>query len=129
MPKTHRKWTSSEKRAVGARQNWQCACCRKLLPATFEIDHVTPLHLGGLDCCETNAEALCNSCHAQKTLRERITMEGRRKAAILQAKAAGNSPKATVPLRPLLGTKALLDSTPGPDFLTNRFLQFAFVKL
>ena len=126
MP-NHRKWTSSEKRAVGARQNWQCACCRKLLPATFEIDHVTPLHLGGLDCCETNAEALCNSCHAQKTLRERITMEKFRKTAILQAKAAASTIK--VATRPLLGTEALLDSEPGPDFLTNRFLQFAFVRI
>ena len=128
MP-NHRKWTSSEKRAVGARQNWQCACCRKLLPATFEIDHVTPLHLGGLDCCDTNAEALCNQCHAQKTLRERITMEAFRKTAILQAKAADNSLKAAVATRPLIGTQALLDPEPGPDFLTNRFLRFAFVKL
>ena len=127
MSKPHRKWTSSEKRAVGARQNWKCACCQKLLPATFEIDHVTPLHLGGLDCCETNAEALCNSCHAHKTLRERITMEKIRKTAILQAKAAANTLK--VATRPLLGTKALLDSEPGPDFLTNRFLQFAFVRI
>jgi len=126
MPKTRRKWTSSEKRAVGARQNWKCACCQKLLPATFEIDHVTPLHLGGLDCCETNAEALCNSCHAHKTLRERITMEKFRKTAILQAKAAANTLK--VATRPLLGTEALLDPEPGPDFLTSRLLQFAFVR-
>ena len=80
------------------------------------------MHLGGLDCCDTNAEALCNKCHAHKTLRERIKMEGLRKTAIQQAKA-------TVPLRPLLGTEALLDPEPGPDFLTNRFLRFAFVKL
>ena len=90
---------------------------------------MTPLHLGGFDCCETNAEALCNSCHAQKTLRERITMEKFQKTAILQAKAAANTLKVAGVTRPLIGTEALLDPEPGPEFLTNRFLKFAFVKL
>ena len=57
---TTRRWSSSEKRMVGSRQSWRCACCALLLPGTFEVDHVTPLHIGGLDCIESNAEALCN---------------------------------------------------------------------
>ena len=44
------------------------------------------LQNNGLDCIETNAEALCNACHATKTLRERIEWENRRTQAILKAK-------------------------------------------
>ena len=123
-----RKWTSSEKRAVGARQFWQCAHCRALLPATFEIDHVIPLHQGGLDCAETNADALCNHCHAQKTLRERMAMEEMRTSAIMKAKAdAASLANATAPF-PLRGNQPVLDRELGLDFLENRFLRFAFVK-
>ena len=55
-----------------------------MLPATFEVDHVHALHLGGADCVETNAEALCNGCHSKKTLQERMDMERRRTEAILR---------------------------------------------
>ena len=121
-----RKWTSSEKRAVGARQLWQCAHCRVLLPATFEIDHVIPLHQGGLDCAETNANALCNQCHAQKTLRERMAMEEVRTRAIVKAKADADSlANATTPLR---GNQPVLDRELGLSVLENRFLRFGFVR-
>lgn len=122
-----RKWTSSEKRAVGARQSWKCASCNTLLPATFEIDHVIPLHNGGLDCSDANGEALCNPCHATKTLRERIKMEECRTQAILQAKAAADTQTAACSLRPLRGDRPALDSEIGPDFFANRFLKFAYV--
>lgn len=92
------------------------------MPATFEIDHVLALHAGGEDCLETNAEALCNTCHAAKTLRERIEWEKRRNDAIFNAKREDAS------LKPLRGDKSLLDAEPGSDFLENRFLRFAFVK-
>lgn len=119
-----RKWSSSEKREVGFRQQWKCKRCESLLPSTFEIDHVNALHNGGEDCIHTNAEALCNQCHAAKTLRERIEWERRRAEAILRAKQEENAP----PQKPLQGNRSLLDAEPGPDFLENRFLRFAFVK-
>ena len=122
MP-SKRKWTSSEKRLVGFRQQWKCKRCAATLPATFEVDHVRALHNGGLDCLESNAEALCNQCHAAKTLRERIEWEKRRTEAIVKAK------EESVPLKPLQGTQSLLDAEPAPaEVLANRFLKFAFVK-
>jgi hypothetical protein len=116
-----RRWTSSEKRAVGARQAWTCAHCAKLLPATFEIDHVVPLHKGGSDCVETNAEALCNQCHGKKTLCERMQFERLRTEAIQQAKME-LKPKTS---RPLLGNRPVLPPEPGWEILENRFLKFA----
>lgn len=121
---THRSWTSSAKRTVGARQEWTCKQCKFLLPATFEVDHVIPLHSGGLDCIDTNAEALCNACHASKTLRDRIVMESLRTAAITKAKADAKSSLST---NPLCGKESLLDATSGAEFLTNKFLRFAYL--
>ena len=46
--------------------------CDDLLPAGFEIDHTKPLHLGGEDCLETNAQALCLRCHSTKSMKENI---------------------------------------------------------
>ena len=121
-----RRWTSSEKRSVGARQEWKCAHCGGMLPATFEVDHVRALHLGGADCVETNAEALCNACHANKTLQERLVMEKRRTEAILKAKAEAKAEvKASRP--PLKGREPLLQPEPGIEFEKNMFLRFAFV--
>ena len=127
MPLTARRWTSSEKRAVGARQEWRCGHCAQLLPGTFEIDHDTPLHEGGADDLEHNAIALCNVCHSKKTLRERIAMETKRTEAILRAKAAAIE-EATQTARPLAGKRPLLDPIQGPDVLENRFLRFAYVR-
>lgn len=120
-----RKWSSSEKREVGFRQQWRCAHCANLLPATYEVDHVKALHNGGEDCLETNAEALCNTCHAAKTLRERVKWERRRTEAILNAKREDAPPQ-----KPLQGNRSLLDAKPAPvEFLANRFLKFAFVRV
>lgn len=123
-----RKWSSSEKREVGFRQQWKCKRCESLLPSTFEVDHVRALHNGGLDCLESNAEALCNQCHAAKTLRERIEWERRRSEAILTAKQEAATAKGDAILKPLQGNQPLLDPEPGPDFFTNRFLKYAYTK-
>ena len=128
-----RKWTSSEKRSVGARQAWTCARCATLLPAPCEVDHVQALHKGGADCVETNAEALCNQCHARKTLDERMQFERLRTEAIQRAKAEAEAEAdpnpSTLPWRPLLGNRPLLAPEPGLDFLENRFLKFAHVAV
>ena len=111
---------------MGFRQGWVCAHCGTLLPATYEVDHVTALHNDGKDCIATNAEALCNHCHATKTLSERIEREKRRREAILKAKKDTMLDEAQ--LKPLQGNQPLLDPEPGPEFVANRFLKFAFVK-
>ena len=122
-----RKWTSSEKRSVGARQGWKCAQCGQLLPATFEVDHVHALHLGGVDCLETNAEALCNACHSKKSLQERMDLERRRTECILKAKEAAKAEvQASRP--PLKGREPLLQPEPDTEFESNRFLKFAFIN-
>jgi hypothetical protein len=43
-----------------------------MLPAAYEVDHIVPVHLGGSDDSESNLHALCNNCHAEKTIRETI---------------------------------------------------------
>ena len=45
-----------------------------MLPSTFEVDHVVPLHRGGADDIDTNAMALCPNCHRDKTQKERIEL-------------------------------------------------------
>ena len=67
-----RRFNGHEKRVVAARQRWMCEYCSDILEATFEVDHVVPLHLGGEDNYETNAVAVCRPCHAKKTQREEI---------------------------------------------------------
>ena len=56
----------STKKRVAATQGWTCAKCKKMLPATFQVDHVTPHAVGGSD-HPSNLEALCVECHASKS--------------------------------------------------------------
>lgn len=67
-----RRITAHEKRVVAARQGWTCDGCGAVLEATFEVDHVVPLHKGGEDDHETNCHALCRPCHGKKTQYEEI---------------------------------------------------------
>lgn len=67
-----RRINAHEKRIVAARQKWTCAYCDTLLAATFEVDHIIPLHCGGRDDYETNCNALCCECHRAKTQREEV---------------------------------------------------------
>ena len=54
------------KKRVAASQEWRCAKCTKILPPTFQVDHVFPHSLGGTD-HPCNLEALCVECHAAKS--------------------------------------------------------------
>jgi len=56
----------SVKKRVAASQEWKCAQCDRVLPATFQVDHVYPHALGGSDHPD-NLEALCVECHARKS--------------------------------------------------------------
>lgn len=67
-------WLGATKRSLGevakkrtaAAQGWRCAQCQQLLPATFQVDHVVPLAVGGSNDAH-NLAALCPGCHAEKT--------------------------------------------------------------
>ena len=69
------------KKLIASRQRWRCAVCNRLLDASYEIDHIIPLHRaagahGGSSSDSTlqsleNSQALCRSpCHIEKTARE-----------------------------------------------------------
>ena len=65
------------RRKIAAEQRWRCVICRELLPYTFEVDHKQALFQGG-DNRRDNLQALCNGCHASKTVEER-TLDKQRK--------------------------------------------------
>lgn len=48
-----------------------CVCCKEAgrIRAVAEVDHVIPLHLGGVD-DESNLQGLCLDCHEAKSTRE-----------------------------------------------------------
>lgn len=112
---------------VGSRQCWRCACCTLLLPGTFEVDHTVPLHVGGLDCIDSNAQALCNLCHSNKTLKDRVDADTLRTTAIINAKSIAAAALAERSRTPLRGNKPLLDPIPDATFCKNRFLSFAYL--
>ena len=63
------------KKLIASRQKWRCAVCNKLLDASYEIDHIIPLHRGSSSDSSLqsfdNLQALCRSpCHIEKTARE-----------------------------------------------------------
>lgn len=62
-------FTAALKRIIGADQQWRCAHCSQLLPASFQIDHIQALHKGG-DNNRQNLQALCPNCHATKSYLE-----------------------------------------------------------
>ena len=111
-----RTWGFSEQKVVAYSQNWKCASCAHLLPASFELDHVTPLWDGGADCYETNAQALCPSCHAKKTQIENI--ERQKKLRKIRLDAYEKCEKK--PRIPITVTEDTIS--------TNPFLKFAYVK-
>ena len=51
---------------MAARQSWKCGLCHKLLDETYEVDHITPLYLGGSNEI-SNLMALDPVCHRKKT--------------------------------------------------------------
>ena len=57
---------------IGLRDDYSCQVCGRVT-AKGEVDHKTPLHLGGAESDE-NRQWLCGRCHKIKTEKER---EGR----------------------------------------------------
>ena len=64
---TKRSVSETKKRYVASQQNWKCKKCKKQLTATYEVDHIQELNMGGSNHI-SNLEALCRECHGEKTL-------------------------------------------------------------
>lgn len=84
MSYLRRNLTPAEKKRIAASGGWTCAICKRVLPASFQIDHVVPLSEGGEDHAD-NMQSLCPNCHADKTQREAIERgrRGRRRQKFL----------------------------------------------
>ena len=52
---------------VAYEQNYACAKCKKLLPPDWQLDHITPLSMGGGN-ERGNVQALCVACHTDKSV-------------------------------------------------------------
>lgn len=78
-------------------QDGCCAVCRRKMAVAgepFEVDHITPLVLGGEN-AEQNLRALCGPCHKAKTagdVKQKAT-EARKRAKSLGV----HRPKSTIP--------------------------------
>lgn len=111
---TTRTWTATHARVVGARQGWRCAKCNEVLESTYELDHVHEHADGGSEDL-SNAQILCQRCHAAKTQEWRM----RRVEAIRAAKEEEARPKNAYAL-----------PTPGSNdaaFLNSKLLKFAYL--
>lgn len=109
-----RTWGVSEQKIVAANQQWKCAACACMLPPAYELDHRIPLWDGGPDCFETNADALCPTCHAGKTQRESVERARRRREARSLAIQEAKADTAT--------------REGADDFLANKYLKYAYER-
>lgn len=75
--------TPAQKQRLAYQQQYLCAICAISLPPTWQVDHKTPLHLGGTNEWQ-NLQILCPSCHAEKTQLEAIEREGLKRDHVQQ---------------------------------------------
>lgn len=129
---------------VGARQLWRCAKCDCLLPSSYEVDHIKPLWDDGMDCFQTNAQALCPTCHANKTQLESIDRRKKLEVARLKAVELALAEASTVSTHddddtaPTFATQKprakktlatpLLCPKNDPFTNNNPFLRYAYVR-
>jgi hypothetical protein len=71
--KFKRSVSESKKKYIAAKQGWKCRECSQILPATYEVDHITRLQHGGSNELD-NLQALCPSCHRNKTMMETFSI-------------------------------------------------------
>ena len=64
---------SYKKKQIAYNQQYKCNKCNKLLPPSYEIDHIIKRSEGGTNDLE-NLQALCRNCHGDKTWTENITV-------------------------------------------------------
>jgi 5-methylcytosine-specific restriction protein A len=68
-----RSVSESKKKWIAAKQGWKCRECSTVLPATYEVDHIIRLQHGGSNEID-NLQALCPSCHRNKTMMETMSL-------------------------------------------------------
>ena len=78
---------------IAYRQRYACQTCGLFpIPPTFEVDHIVELQDGGRDVAE-NLQALCVSCHRDKTRRNRLSKNPLFQAPSSSADHRPTSPK------------------------------------
>lgn len=83
--KIHRvKLTEAKKRRIAAQQGYLCAYCHRVLPSSWCMDHVIPLHKGGSNSLD-NFQVLCGTCHNEKSLTEMIVLNEEKRAQASQS--------------------------------------------
>ena len=68
--KRERKLTSADKKRIAAKQGYKCKNCHETFGTVYHIDHIKPHSEGGSD-LDSNLQALCPNCHAEKTEADR----------------------------------------------------------
>lgn len=68
-----RSVNNTMKKVVASEQRWECGMCHNLLDASYEVDHIIPLYMGGSN-NRNNLAALCRNCHGMKTINDRISL-------------------------------------------------------
>lgn len=71
--KFKRSVSESKKKYIASKQGWKCRECTNILPATYEVDHIIRLQHGGSNEMD-NLQALCPSCHRNKTMMETLSL-------------------------------------------------------
>ena len=69
-----RSVSETKKKYVASIQKWKCGHCKKLLDASYEVDHILALYKGGTNELD-NLVALCRNCHGMKTMKERLNLD------------------------------------------------------
>jgi 5-methylcytosine-specific restriction endonuclease McrA len=98
--------TPAQKQRLAAEQKYLCRECDILLPSTWQVDHVIPLHLGGTNEWQ-NLQILCPLCHANKSQLEAIEREA------LARQRKKKSPY-------FVATPAQADAPPPPPYILRR---------
>ena len=62
-------YSAADVRQIFALQRGTCAICRCKLPASYHVDHITPLARGGRN-EKTNLQLLCPPCNLRKSARD-----------------------------------------------------------
>ena len=60
------EFSTTQKKQIASKQKWKCKCCKELLKADYQVDHIKPICKGGSSDI-SNGQALCPACHKKKT--------------------------------------------------------------
>lgn len=77
--KRKRTLTSADKKRIAAKQKWRCKICGHTLPVRYHIDHIKEFSKHGSD-KESNLQALCGTCHDNKTEEDRHMNKKKKKS-------------------------------------------------